>query len=65
MKQAVVGKRPDDRLITREDGKPIKDFRKRWHKIVNKAGLAGMIIHDFRRSAVRNLVHAGVPEKVP
>jgi len=42
-------------------GKPIGSFRKAWSTACRKAGLAGRIPHDFRRTAVRNLERAGVP----
>ena len=42
----------------------LKDFRKTWATACRKAGLSGMLRHDMRRSAVRNLVNAGVPERV-
>jgi integrase len=44
-----------------KEGKPIGSFRKAWASACKRAGLAGKIPHDFRRTAVRNLERAGVP----
>jgi integrase len=44
--------------------KPIKSFGKAWQVAVRKAGCPGRIPHDLRRTAVRNLVRAGIPETV-
>jgi integrase len=51
------------RWVFHRSGEQVKSFRKAWMAACKAAGCPGRIPHDFRRTAVRNLVRAGVPEK--
>jgi len=87
----LAGKHPDDFVLTRTDGTPVRDFRKTWWTACIRAGVGkmvcykcslpveghkcepcnsdnlryeGLIFHDLRRTAARNLRRAGVAEGV-
>jgi integrase len=48
-------------IFIHPDGTRIKNFRGAWAKACRAAGAPGRLVHDFRRTAVRNLERAGVP----
>ncbi len=51
-------------VFTKKNGARIGSFRKAWASACAAAGCPGRILHDFRRTAVRNLVRVGIPERV-
>jgi integrase len=63
LKLCVKGKDPDGFVFTRS-GKRVMDFRGTWDVLTAAAGLPGILVHDLRRSAVRNMIRRGIPEKV-
>src|SRR5712692_8325634 len=54
-------RRLDCEYIFHRDGRRIWEFRKSWSKAAEAAGV-DLLPHDLRRSAIRNLVHAGVDQ---
>jgi integrase len=50
-------------VFPREDGERLGDFKKSWKTACRRAGVPGRLRHDFRRTAARDLVRAGVPER--
>jgi integrase len=54
----------DGPYIFHRYGQRIQTFRKAWATACAAAGMSGRRFHDFRRSTVRNLTRAGVPDKI-
>jgi integrase len=50
--------------VFHRDGKPIKSLRRAWMTACKDAGRPGLLLHDLRRSAVRNLERAGISRSV-
>jgi integrase len=61
---AAAERRLDCPFVFHRDGEALGDFKKAWATACRQAGRAGLRFHDLRRSAIRNLVRAGVPERV-
>lgn len=64
LKLCCHAKQPDDFVFTRRNGKPVLDFRGTWAKACSTAGVPGLLFHDLRRTAARNLRRAGAAEGV-
>ena len=64
--RALARKSPHTDLVFhhRHRHRPLADFRRAWRSACARAGVPDLLIHDLRRSAIRNFIRAGVRESV-
>jgi integrase len=50
-------------FLIQDQGAPVFDFEKAWATGCDAAGIPGTLFHDLRRTAVTNMIEAGLSEK--
>ena len=55
---------PTSPLVFHRDGIPVRRWRTAWRTACQAAGVPTRFLHDCRRTAVRNLIRASIPERV-
>ena len=55
---------PESLWVFSRSGSKILDFRWGWDQACERAGVPDLNFHDLRRTAVRNMRRAGVPQVV-
>jgi integrase len=64
LKRRLATKCGCDPAVFRRDRVTVRAWRKAWPRACQRAGVPGRLLHDCRRTAARNLIRAGVPERV-
>jgi integrase len=62
--EALQGQQKLCRFVFQRNGKRVTDLRGAWAKACKAAGYPGQLLHDLRRSAVRNMERRGLSRSV-
>ncbi|MFZ4438577.1 MAG: tyrosine-type recombinase/integrase [Syntrophales bacterium] len=55
---------PDCLYVCFNDGHQMKNYQAAWHSTCKRARLIGKLLHDNRRTAVRDMSRADIPDTV-
>jgi integrase len=64
IQRAFRGRRLDCEYVFQRNGRRIGDFKRAWRTACLVSGHPSLLVPDFRRTTVRNLTRARVPEKI-
>jgi integrase len=64
LKRRLRRRKKLDLRVFRRDGVPVREWRTALRDACRKAKVPHRLLHDCRRTAARNLIRAGVPERI-
>ncbi len=64
LSKQFVNRRTDCPYVFHRNGGKIIEFRKSWGTACKAAGVPGAHFHDFRRTAIRNMIRVGIDRTV-
>jgi len=63
IQMAIDAGKPECAFLIQRDGKPVQDWEKAWSTACEGTGVKGTLFHDLRRTALTNMIEAGLSEK--